>query len=164
MNHIQSNKIKAALFLSVFSLNTIVGFACSLGLDMGYNSKHHDEKESTEAVVHIHADGKKHVHYEKKNTHQHNKPDHDDQSKANHKSREGKDNCCSDQVLKLEQTDKSLPNSLSIPHPAFAMAFVEVFYSLILPPDDLVKDIKQFVQGYHPPISDVRIAIRSFQI
>lgn len=50
----------------VFSLNTIVGFACSLGLDMGYNSKHHEEDAETEAVVHIHKDGKKHIHHEKK--------------------------------------------------------------------------------------------------
>lgn len=47
-------------------MNTIVGLACSLGLDMSYNSKHHGEDAATEAVVHIHKDGKKHIHYEKK--------------------------------------------------------------------------------------------------
>lgn len=61
-----SIKLKAAFLLVVFATNTIVGFACSLGLDMGYNSKHHGEDAATEAVVHIHKDGKKHIHYEKK--------------------------------------------------------------------------------------------------
>src|SRR5437762_1108585 len=105
MNHIQANRIKAAFFLSVFSLNTVIGFACSVGLDMGYNSKHHDEKELTEAVIHIHSDGKKHIHYEKKNTHEHNKSNQHNQDKTHNDSNEGKDNCCNDQVLKFEQID-----------------------------------------------------------
>lgn len=62
----RSIQLKAAFLLIVFSLNTIVGFACSLGLDMGYNSKHHGEETATGAVVHIHKDGKKHIHHEKK--------------------------------------------------------------------------------------------------
>src|SRR5690349_6844646 len=103
MKHIQSNKIKAAFFLSVFSLNTVIGFACSLGLDMGYNSKHYDEKEAAEGVVHIHSDGKKHIHYEKKSTHEHSKTDQHNKDKTHHNPKEGKDNCCNDQVLKLEQ-------------------------------------------------------------
>jgi hypothetical protein len=164
MNHIQSNKIKAAVLLSVFSFNTIIGFACSLGLDMGYNSKHHDEKESTEAVVHIHSDGKKHIHYEKKNTQEHNKPHQHDQDKTHHDSKEGKDNCCNDQVFKFEQTDKSIPHSLNIVHPLFLIAFLDVFYNVSLPSSGLIKDIKQFVRNYHPPIADIRIAIQSFQV
>lgn len=31
-----SIKIKAAFLLVVFALNTVVGFACSLGVDMGF--------------------------------------------------------------------------------------------------------------------------------
>ena len=74
----RSIQLKATFLLIVFSLNTIVGFACSLGLDMGYNSKHHEEDAETEAVVHIHKDGKKHIHHEKKknsndNSHQQGK-------------------------------------------------------------------------------------------
>jgi hypothetical protein len=54
-------KIIASFLLTIFSVNTVVGFACSVGIDMGFNSKHHHDEESTEAVVHIHADGKKHI-------------------------------------------------------------------------------------------------------
>ena len=67
-----STKLKAAFLLMVFALNTVVGFACSMGMDMGFNTKHHDNQEATEAVVHVHNDGKKHVHQEKKETHSHN--------------------------------------------------------------------------------------------
>jgi hypothetical protein len=164
MRHFQANKIKAFCLLSVFSLNTVVGFACSVGLDMGFNSKHHHDEESTEAVVHVHSDGKKHIHYEKKNTHEHNNPHQHDQDKTHHNSNEEKDNCCNDQVLKFEQADKSIPHSLNIVHPLFLIAFLDVFYNVNLPSPGLVKDIKQFVRNYHPPIADIRIAIRSFQI
>ena len=164
MSHTQSNRIKAAVLLSVFSFNTIVGFACSVGLDMGYNSNHHDEKESTEAVVHLHSNGKKHIHYEKKNTHEHNKSHQHNQDKTHHDSKEGKDNCCNDHVLKFEQIDKSIPHSLNVPHPLFLTAFFDVFYDVVLPSAGIVRNIKQFVRNYHPPIADTRIAIQSFQI
>ena len=159
-----SIQFKAALLLAVFGLNTVVGFACAIGIDMGFNSKHHHDEESTEAVVHIHADGKKHIHHEKKNTHEPGKPHHHDQDKNDNKSSEEKDNCCNDQVLKLEQTDKSIPHSLTIVHPLFLIAFFDVFYNVTLPYFDVVKDIKRFVRNYHPPIADIRIAIQSFQI
>ena len=42
----------------VFSLNTIIGFACAVGIDMGFNSTDHHDEEATETSVHIHADGK----------------------------------------------------------------------------------------------------------
>ena len=36
-----SIQLKAAFLLIVFALNTVLGFACSMGLDMGYNKSHH---------------------------------------------------------------------------------------------------------------------------
>lgn len=32
---------KALFLLVTFSMNTVVGFACSMGVDMGFNSHHH---------------------------------------------------------------------------------------------------------------------------
>ena len=159
----QRNKVKAIFLLSVFSLNTVVGFACSVGFDMGFNSKHHDEQESTKPVLHIHADGKKHIHYEKKEKHDHGKSHHHD--KANdQKSKKGDDNCCNDQVLKFEQLDKSIPYSLHIVHPTFLITPFDIFNDTDLSDPGIVKDIKQFVRNYHPPILNIRIAIQSFQI
>jgi len=140
----------------------VVGFACSVGIDMGFNSKHHNE-DATEAVVHIHSDGKKHIHQEKKNNHDHS-TSHHGQTNNRHKSENKKDNCCNDEVKKIGQVDKSLPQSLNIIHPFFSIAFFGVYYNDGLPSSDIVKDIKQFVRNYHPPISDIRIAIQSFQI
>lgn len=184
----------------VFSLNAIVGFACSLGLDMGYNSKHHGEDAATEAVVHIHKDGKKHIHYEKKsnnnnNSHQQgqdkptkavvhlhkdgkrhfhhekkvsrnqDKSDTHDEANNAEKSKKDKDNCCTDKVTNFQQTDKLMPNAVTIIHPVFFTAFVAVYYNInLIPHTDIVRDIKPFVRSYHPPIPDIRIAIQSFQI
>jgi len=164
MTRRQKNRIRALFLLAVFCLNTVVGFACSLGLDMGFNSKHHHEQETTEAVAHIHSDGKRHIHYEKKNTHSHDKTNHHEQEKNHHKNEEGKDNCCNDQVIQFDQLDKSVPHSSNIIHPVFLITFFDAFYSVGLPSGDCARDIKQFVRGYHPPIPDIRISIQSFQI
>ena len=67
-------KIVAAFLLLVFSLNTIAGFACSVGIDLGYNSKHHPVHETIQAVAHIHQDGKKHIHFEKQKNSGHKTP------------------------------------------------------------------------------------------
>lgn len=40
-------QFKAFLLLIVFSFSTVISFACSVGLDMGYNSDHHSEKKQT---------------------------------------------------------------------------------------------------------------------
>ncbi len=149
------HKIKASVLLSVFSLNTVVGFACSVGLDMGFNSNHHEE--STEGVVHVHSDGKKHIHYEKKQDHKHEKSGH-------HKSKSGRDNCCNDQVLKVQQIDKSVPGFWNVAHLSFTSIFVSsINYDVFCPPG-IAKDIKQFVRSYHPPISNIYIEVQSFRI
>ena len=157
-------KIIASFLLTIFSLNTVVGFACSVGIDMGFNSKHHHDDNATEAVVHIHSDGKKHIHYGKKDNHNHTKTNHHEQTANHHNSGNKKDNCCNDDVLQFEQLDKTVPYSLNIIHPIFLIVFIDAFYNVDLPSPGIVKDIKQFVRSYHPPIPDIRIAIQSFQI
>ena len=165
MKNSTSIKVKAAFLFTVFALNTIIGFACAVGLDMGFNAKHHEDKEGTVAVVHIHKDGKKHIHHEKKQSHHQDKSHKHDQSKTHEKSGSDKEGCCKDKVRNFEQLDKSVPGSLTIDHPVFFTAFVASYYHLkILPPSDVIRDIKPFVRSYHPPIPDIRIAIQSFQI
>lgn len=63
MKGFTSIQIKASLLLTVFAINTVVGFACSVGVDMGFNTKHHGKEEAGE--IHIHKDGKKHIHPKK---------------------------------------------------------------------------------------------------
>jgi hypothetical protein len=163
MSSCRKYRIIAAFLLTVFSLNTVLGFACSIGVNMGYNSRHHNDEETTEPVVHIHKDGKKHIHYEEKKGHAHDKSRHHDQANSNN-SNGKKDNCCNDKVLQIQQLEKTVPQTLDITHPIFLIAFVNAFYNVPLPTLDIVRNIKQFVRSYHPPISDIRIAIQSFQI
>ncbi|SIO50913.1 hypothetical protein [Chitinophaga niabensis] len=47
-------QLKAVFLLAVFTLNTMVGFACAVGLDLGFNSKHHHHEEGT--TLHHHQD------------------------------------------------------------------------------------------------------------
>ena len=156
------NKIRASFLLLIFSLNIVAGFACSLGIDMGFNSKHHHDQEIYEAIVHIHVDGKKHIHQEKSKD-IHSEAHHQDKIDNHRKSDKEKDNCCNDEVTQLTQVDKSVPQFLAIVHPIFLNAFFDAFYNLVLP-FGIVKDVKKFLRSYHPPISNIRIAIQSFQI
>ena len=140
----------------VFSLNTVIGFACAVGIDMKFNTSHHHEEEATEAVVHIHKDGKKHVHHEKS--------DHDQVN--NHKGQNGKDNCCNEKIIKFNEIDKSASHSLNASiSPIFFTTFLASFYNIRLFYTSYIDTgIKYFVRSYHPPIPDIRIQIQSFQI
>jgi hypothetical protein len=152
-----SIQLKAAFLLTIFTLNIVVGFACAIGMDMGFNI-HHQHDEGMESMEHVHADGSKHVHNSQTGSHHHDESE-------NQKSKEDTDNCCKDKVTKLAQADKSVPQGYSSIHPVFLTAFLTSFYNInLFPRTTVVKDIKHFVRGYHPPIPDIRVAIQSFQI
>ncbi|CAN5348166.1 hypothetical protein BH09BAC2_BH09BAC2_15440 [soil metagenome] len=157
-----SIKLKAAFLVIVFAMNTVVGFACAIGIDMGFNTKHHHEDDATEAVVYVHKDGKKHVHHESKEKLHHNKPHH--QEEAN-KTGNGKDDCCNNYVKNFEQLDKSIPGTVSILYPVFITTFGASNYNFnVFPYTNFVSNKKPFVRGHHPPIPDICIAIQSFRI
>jgi len=155
MKKITSIQLKAAFLLTIFTLNIVVGFACAIGMDMGFNTHHHHHDEEMEAMEHVHADGSKHFHHNEAISH------HDEANNQDSKD----DNCCKDKVTGLTLLDKSVPQSYSGIHPVFFTAFLASYYNInLLPHTDIVRDIKQFVRSYHPPIPDIRIAIQSFQI
>ena len=90
-----SIKIKAFSLLTVFSLNMLLGFACSLGINMGYNRDHHhlnsvSEKYSDNLVTDCHADFSG-----------------DDNSNEGSDSSNDKD-CCSNGVVKFFKLDKNI--------------------------------------------------------
>lgn len=161
-----SIQLKAAFLLMIFSLNTIIGFACSIGVDMGFNSKHHDDEEAKEALVHVHADGKQHIHKEKTNSHSHNNSLHHNKASKHKTDSKEKDNCCTDNTVRFEQLDKSLTPSVNVVfNPVFFTAFLASFYNTnILFSSQVVPNTRYFVRGHHPPIPDIRIAVQSFQI
>lgn len=146
MNKTLSIQLKGAFLLIIFTLNMIVGFACAIGVDMGFNSEHHDEKVT--GKVHVHADGKKHHHDAPKHTHE-----------------EKKNDCCNDRVVKISQADKAIPQNVKIFSPVFFTSYIAAFYDLnISSPSQAYVSNKYFARGNHPPIPDIRIAIQSFQI
>jgi len=143
-----SIQLKAMFLVIVFGFNTVVGFACAIGIDMNFNSSHHHEEEASK--IHVHADGKAHLHGKKDHTHSH---------------QNGKDDCCNDKVLKISQADKAVPQAAKLLNPILLTAMSAVYYHInISYPSQVNTSTKYFVRGHHPPIADIRIAIRSFQI
>jgi hypothetical protein len=135
-----SIQIKTSLLLIVFLLNTMVVFSCSLGMDMKFNSSHHQESISSSPS-------------------QHHK------SKVKHHE-DDKDNCCKDEAIKFAKTDKLTPQTFytginPITSPAILPHF---FYFDILESGSNNIINKLVVLGHHPPIQDIRVAIQSFQI
>lgn len=137
MNRNSGIQRKAAFLLIVFLLNTVVGFACSVGMEMGAVESHH------------HSQGDKDHH-------------HDHSSKTEKTT----DDCCTDQVQKIERADKLSP-------PVVEFSSYQPFYTLIFPNYFLVEASVSALEisrpkhpdrDYHPPISDIRIALQSFQI
>lgn len=149
----RSIQFKAAFLLVVFSLNTLVGFACSLGINMGFNTTHHSE-EAAKTSIHTHKDGKKHEHKHvsgKKQQHSHKE------------ATDKKDDCCKEKVVKIQIADKNLDHSQTIINPPVIFLPGTIYQ---LPVYNIVKGNSQkyITSQFHPPPRDIRIAIRSFQI
>jgi hypothetical protein len=137
-----SIQYKATFLLIVFSLNMIIGFACAIGIDMGFNTLHHEE---TEVIAH-------------EGSHHHEADSH-------HKSKGCKGNCCNDHVIKFSQVDKSLPQSFVSFNTIFFTTLISTFYNIdVLHISKAIANIRYFARSHHPPIPDIRIAIQSFQI
>lgn len=126
----------------VFSLNTVIGFACAVGLDMGFNSHHHEGNSKTIASVH-----------------------HHNAKVENYQTKNDKDNCCNDEVMNFQKVDKAISSSIKLTDPVFFTFYLASFYNIdILPLHTHILDTKYIVRNDHPPIPDIRIAIQSFQI
>ena len=153
MNTTRTIKYKALFLLVSFSLNTLVGFACSLGIDMGFNSKHHhDDEEATETSVH--AGGKEHQH-------------HDEEIKHQHDSKEDseKGGCCNDGVIRFQNLEKNLnQNNTPVIHAHVFTTILSDFWNVNV--FNCAKALPQKYKAsvFHPPPTDILIAIQRFQI
>lgn len=157
------NKIQALILIIVFSLNTVAGFACSIGIDLGYNSKHHEKGSSHSKVkTHSHETGHKHSsEVSPKLNHQH-KSDCKSMTENN-----SKDDCCANEVTKFMQLDKSVVNSyLNLKAPTFFESFVSAFIQPLQSQSNFANNSGfQFVRRSCAIYdTDIRIAIQSFQI
>ena len=147
----------------VFSCNTIIGFACGIGVDMSFNSKNQNSKKAIKSTIHVHDDGKKHIHHEKAGSVDHNKTQ-ESKKNVDEKSNENKESCCTSKVTKFEQLDKLVPQSITV-HNLFYTTIVSTFFAIAIQYTSFIDtSLKYFVRSHHPPIPDRRIAIQSFQI
>jgi hypothetical protein len=152
-----SMQFKAAFLTIVFLLNTIVGFACAVGMDMGFNRDHHPEQETVHSSKHAHHDSDRHHHA---------KHEHDEEAADHHAAKSSKDNCCKDQVTKITKADKLSQAGFNyrllsgsfflLPSTAYRIGNSGTF------PVNVPNT--HFVRHCRPPIPDLRIAIQSFQI
>ena len=147
-----SIQFKAFLLLIVLATNTIIGFACAVGIDMGFNTKHHDDGETTEAPIHVHAAGKIHNHANEANTH-----------KIGYKKSTEKGGCCNDKVIEFQNVDKNLVAKTIVTTPAI-VAIITTFIWIDL--FDIAKSSlqKDLITRFYPPPKDILISIRKFQV
>ena len=148
----RKNRIKAFLLLVVFSMNSLAGFACSIGVDMGYNINHHHKHTKS----HTHKTYTLHHNY----THKH-------VNTVTLINNVTKDDCCSNTVTKFNLLDKSVTdNSFQWQVPHFSIVYLSAFFIKIGNPGiPKVKSWFQFVRrSCSLDDTDIRIAIQSFQI
>lgn len=146
-----SIQLKAALLLIVFSMNTVIGFACAIGVEMGFNSQ--PCLDDDETIVHVHAEGRM-------DRHQH---EHDKRGQHSHHGSE-KGGCCNDKVIKFQTLDKNVNQNasaaLNVPSFVFSISnffCIDICKTIESPPKEYVAHI------FHPP-PDIRVFIQSFQI
>ena len=148
-----SIKIKAAFLLIVFSMNTVIGLACAMGVDMGFNTRYHEEEAVIETPTHHHADGKIHQH-------------HDEAAKQNHhdsKEDSKKDDCCNDKVIQFQNVDKNLATKTIVTPPAI-VAIINIFVGIDLLDIAKASFQKDLITLFYPPPKDILISIRKFQV
>ena len=167
MKTLRAIQYKALFLLITFSMNTVVGFACSMGVDMGFNSGHH-----------LHGSGKHHEHADADNHHEHDGAKshcHQHAAKSHYQSdnhnntvsftSQSEENCCKDFVVGFQSMDKMLTKQYSAQQKITDLSpFITIFIAeanntkgfilhLRIPPREI---------DYSPP--DIRVFIQSFLI
>jgi len=141
-------QLKAIFLLAVFALNTLVGFACAVGLNMGFNTKHH-HPENPVAVAHHHHEGAAHHHHA---------------TKTKHSTEEG--NCCNDGVIKFSQSDKLIAQAVNAgaEMPLILVQLHFIYQSSYVSSFTTPREQTQVVRPYVLSARGIRVSIQSFQI
>lgn len=164
-------QLKSLFLLITFSMNTVIGFACSMGVDMGFNSKHHShgnhkhhEESGSDADHHEHDGNNSHSHQHEIISHHHSESANDVNTPSF--TSQDDENCCKDYVAGFNSLDKQLAKvsstQLKITYlsPFILSAFISeannikgYVLHLKIPPREI---------DYSPP--DIRVFIQSFLI
>ena len=159
-------KHKALFLLVTFSLNSVVGFACSLGIDMGFNSHHHSHESGKQ---HEHSDADHHEHDGANSHSQHgaNSRHHtDNHSNTASFTSPSEDNCCKDFVVGFQSMDKMVAKGCSsVQQQHIAIS------PFVIPVTSGLNNTKGFTKnkripptGIDLPPPDILIFIQSFRI
>jgi hypothetical protein len=159
-------KFKALFLLVSFSLNSVIGFACSLGVDMGFYSNytsHGNDKQ------HKHADANHQHEHDGMNSHRHQQEvklhNHSyQQNNAVSFTFQREDDCCKNFVANFQSMDKMRPKQNIVQQKTTNISpFTELIAEanikkgfvlhLRIPPREV---------DYSPP--DIRVFIQSFLI
>lgn len=145
MKRNKSIKLKAAILLIVFVLNTILGFACSVGLDMGFNHHHHEEGTEISTTHH----------------------DEDVIIYSSKTSVIPFENCCNQKVIEIARADKQVSASIHITIPFFNSNTDFLHPGIVC--ENLLSQVENttkwyLVQGHHPPIIPIYIVVQNFRI
>ncbi len=166
MTRQKKNRIRALLLLTVFSLNTVGGFACSIGVDMAYNTKHHEDsatrsdvKDISQAEDHSHAKGHSH-------DVEHKQSASSESISESMTEKSSSDDCCANDITNFIKLDKSVVNNnLLLQAPIFLLAFTSTFVLPAQNDADLTVNAGLVRRSWRPSNdTDLRIVIQSFQI
>lgn len=163
-----SIRIKATFLLIVFSLSTVVSFACAVGVNMGFNRDHHKNDthdhhaQTSGAAKHKHEDES----YKQARSHSHDVLADHHIKKSTRTEDKANDDCCKDEAAKFEKIDKRSPQPVEY---SFQPLFTALGIDSIFRIEHLIINLstpgdKYFIRNHHPPIADTRIAIQSFLI
>ncbi|MHA4807888.1 hypothetical protein ACX0G9_07270 [Flavitalea flava] len=168
MKTTRSIRLKAAFLLLVFTLNTAIGFACSMGVDMGFNKHHYDHgEEALPGDVSQEVEGHQNEgHHNEANEHHEDIDHHHEAGDHHHLKKEGcgDHGCCNDTVVKFQQLDKNLiATAFALYVPLFVPVPGVDFHCLPFATLSIVFQ-KRVIRHYYPPPPDIRVSIQSFQI
>ena len=146
------NSLRGMILLLVFTLNTVAGFACSIGLDMGYNLGHHKEQKA------------RHPEKGPDNSH-HHESSHSDDHEQSGQNPESKD-CCVGDVTQFIKMDKSVESNQLLHAPEITVAFLPEFILPVLGDQSMSGSSLMKLRRSWPPSDHmaIRIVIQSFQI
>lgn len=159
-------KLKAIFLLATFSLNLVVGTACSLGIDMGFNSHHHHNEEVQENNAYTIGQNHSHVHSFSNQKHEYPHKDLPgiNRSKTPVLSAASDDNCCNHFVVGFQSLDKQIVEKMALQQLPIYPAAV-VFNSIIsLSNPFYSKPVRLPSIFFDIPPPDIRVIIQSFLI
>lgn len=144
-------------------MNTVVGIACAVGIDMSFNAKNHSEAKIIKTPVHVHANGHNHEHTKEAGKHKHEHGNEASKHKHVEKKAPEKDGCCNDAVVKFQNVEKNITPKTVIDAPAF-VAILSIFNGIELYNITKAFPHKNIVPFFYPPPPDILISIQKFQV